>query len=258
MPRQHVPFLVTIGLLGSCSQLRRRGVTTAEPSHLSVASNATAATAQQRTTAPTPIATDDGSASLAPAPIASDALPGGVHHAHPWRHDKQNKRAAEASQGQNCLDPNATAVLQGSFKSGVDVVAYFSLPTYANATRGEPNISWSWAGYTWHFTNDMNRELFMKHPEVRAYIVHGDIIAKKSTKPPPSPLRCTNENATTPDHPPERDASTPPNSSVETRTPPPGDDRTHRTGRSSARLRIEPTRVRVAFRGGVLTRRDPQ
>ena len=76
----------------------------------------------------------------------------------PWVGDRQN--ANRNGSGVNCLDARASPVL-----GGVDVVAYWSLPAGANATRGDAErFAYEWEGYTWAFSTAANRAAFMRAP----------------------------------------------------------------------------------------------
>ena len=92
------------------------------------------------------------------SPLISDA---GASQPHPWVGDAQNSgNDYQLGTGTNCVDPLAAPVL-----GGVDVVAYWSLPAGANATRGDAErFAYEWEGYTWAFSTAANRAAFMRAP----------------------------------------------------------------------------------------------
>ena len=64
-----------------------------------------------------------------------------------------------SASSRGCMDATNGPVL-----AGIDVVAYRSIEAGSTAITGNEAINQSWAGYTWLFSSEANREAFVKTP----------------------------------------------------------------------------------------------
>ena len=67
----------------------------------------------------------------------------------------------QSCNGQNKLKSEIFTTTEGAIK-GYDPVAYF---TASKPVKGNSNMSYTWKGATWSFSNDANKQLFVANPE---------------------------------------------------------------------------------------------